>query len=251
MITVDPNKTCYVFDVDGTLTEPRVQMTDAMANEFLLWSMNKECFIATGSDFEKTKEQVPWDVMDCFQNIFCCMGNEVRNTMGRVIYKSDFAVPEPLRKDFAKILQNSNCPVKTGAHTELRTGMVNFSTVGRNADFEQRKTYSMWDKKHDERNKIVSYINEKYPTLNASVGGSISIDIIEEGHDKGQIVHYLENAGATKIVFVGDKCTPGGNDHGVVRELKKSNLAYEWYNVSGPSDTLMLLRTNKVFDGGR
>ena len=70
MITVDPNKICYVFDVDGTLTEPRLQMSDSMANEFLLWSMQKQCFLATGSDFEKTKEQVPWDIIDCFQNIF-------------------------------------------------------------------------------------------------------------------------------------------------------------------------------------
>ena len=251
MITVDPNKTCYIFDVDGTLTEPRLQMSDALANEFLLWSMQKQCFVATGSDFEKTKEQVPWDIIDCFQNVFCCMGNEVRDTVGRIVGKSDFIMPEYLEEDFKKILKNSKCPVKTGAHIELRTGMVNFSTVGRNADFEQRRTYNLWDKKHSERSEIASYINEKYPTLNASVGGSISIDIIEEGHDKGQIVHYLENAGAQRVVFVGDRCEPGGNDYGIIRELQKSNLSFEWYNVKGPQDTLMLLRTNKVFDGGK
>jgi hydroxymethylpyrimidine pyrophosphatase-like HAD family hydrolase len=129
--------------------------------------------------------------------------------------------------------------------------MINFSTVGRNADFEQRKTYNLWDQTERERETIAEFINENYPTLNATVGGSISIDIIEEGCDKGQVVHYLENAGATKIVFVGDKCYPGGNDHGIIRELQKSNLAFEWYNVDGPEETLRLLRTNKVFDGGK
>jgi len=61
----------------------------------------------------------------------------------------------------------------------------------------------------------------------------------------------LENAGATKVVFVGDRCNPGGNDYGIIRELQKSDLAFEWYNVAGPADTLRLLRTNKVFDGGK
>ena len=251
MITVDPNKICYVFDVDGTLTEPRRQISDSLANEFLLWSMNKQCFIATGSDFEKTKQQVPWDILDCFKNIFCCMGNEVRNNLGAIIKKSEFVIPDSLDQDLSNILRNSKCPIKTGNHIEFRTGMINFSTVGRNADFEHRSTYNIWDKKEREREEIANFINNKYPTLSATVGGSISIDIIEEGCDKGQVVHYLENAGATKVVFVGDKCQPGGNDYGIIRELERSNIAFEWYNVTGPDDTLTLLRTNKVFDGGK
>ena len=34
MITIDPNKICYIFDVDGTLTEPRQRMDSDFANEF-------------------------------------------------------------------------------------------------------------------------------------------------------------------------------------------------------------------------
>ena len=151
----------------------------------------------------------------------------------------------------AKILEDTKYHTKTGNHLEFRTGMVNFSIVGRNADYTQRQEYNKWDNKNKERQNIVNFINKNYPTLSASVGGSISIDIIEEGCDKGQIVHYLENAGATKIVFVGDMVFPGGNDWGVVRELQKSNIAFEWYQVSGPSETLSLLRMNKVFDGGK
>ena len=64
-------------------------------------------------------------------------------------------------------------------------------------------------------------------------------------------MNYLENQGAMKIVFVGDRCFPGGNDWGIIRELKKSNLAFEWYQVDSPIETLALLRTNKVFDGGK
>jgi len=79
------------------------------------------------------------------------------------------------------------------------------------------------------------------------VGGSISIDIITKGKDKGQVINCLENMGAKKIVFVGDRCFPGGNDYGMIRELKKSKLAFEWYNVTTPKETFELLRDNKVF----
>ena len=251
MITVDPNKICYVFDVDGTLTEPREEMNYSFSNEFLFWSMNKQCYISTGSDFQKVKQQVPWDVLDCFESIFCCMGNEVRDPVGTVIHKSTFNIPDLLEQDLAVFLQGTSFPYKTGNHLEPRSGMLNFSVVGRNASIEQRKEYNAWDNIHMERAKIAEFINHNYPALDATVGGSISIDIIEYGQDKGQTVHYLENAGATKIVFVGDKCEPGGNDHGIIRELEKSDLAFEWYNVKGPEDTLRLIRTNKVFDGGK
>ena len=251
MITIEPNKICYVFDVDGTLTEPRVKMDPSFAREFSEWSAGRQLFIATGSDFEKTKQQVPQSVLSCFQKIFCCMGNETRNSTGQLIEKSEFVIPDDLDQDLQKILKESRYLNKTGNHIEFRTGMINFSTVGRNASKLEREEYNAWDNQFGERQLIADYINKNYPTLNATVGGSISIDIIEEGRDKGQIVNYLENHGALKIVFVGDRCFPGGNDWGVVRELKKSNLAFEWYQVENPKETLALLRTNKVFDGGK
>ncbi len=248
---IEQNKICYIFDVDGTLTEPRTIMTPGFSREFSEWAGKKQLFIATGSDYEKTKQQVPDIVLSKFQKIFCCMGNEMRDNSGKILSKSNFIIPDQLDRDLQNILTESPYILRTGNHIEFRTGMVNFSIVGRNANKLERKQYNSWDKISKEREKIANYINLNYPTLNASVGGSISVDIIEENHDKGQIIHFLENAGATKIIFVGDRCYPGGNDWGVIRELKKSNIAFEWYQVSGPQETLALLRTNKVFGGGK
>ena len=73
---IEPNKICYIFDVDGTLTEPRIKMHQSFMREFIEWSANRQLFIATGSDFEKIKQQISQPVLSCFQNIFCCMGNE-------------------------------------------------------------------------------------------------------------------------------------------------------------------------------
>ena len=251
MITVDPNKTCFVFDVDGTLTDPRNKMNLAFANEFSLWMLEKQCFLATGSDYKKVQEQVPWHIINSFKNIFCCMGNEVRDQTGKVIVKSEFTLPDSLEFHLGEFLKNTKYHTKVGNHLEFRTGMVNFSIVGRKSSQEERKEYNKWDKVNHERKSIVEFINNNYPTLNASIGGSISIDIIQEGSDKGQIVHSLENAGTQKIIFVGDKCFPGGNDWGVVRELERCSLNFEWYQVNNPSETLALIRTNKSFDGGK
>jgi len=251
MITVDPNKICYIFDVDGTLTEPRQEMTEEFLEEFKTWLEGKQCIIATGSDYLKTKQQVPQDVLSLFKYTFCCMANEVRNPKGTIIEKSDFIIPVDLEDCLANFLMWTKFPYKCGHHIEFRTGMVNFSIVGRNATIEQRNEYSKWDNLNGERKHIADFINSNFPTLEASIGGSISVDIIEQGCDKGQVVHYLENAGVTKVVFVGDRCFPGGNDYGLIRELKKSDLAFEWYNVSGPDDTLGLIRVNEVFGGGK
>jgi len=250
MLEIIENKICFVFDVDGTLTEPRKKINSSFSREFVAWAEDKQCYISTGSDYRKTKEQIGKTV-DAFKNVFCCMSNEIRSPSGQKVYKSNFSIPDNLENDLGHFLEESDYNYKTGNHLEFRTGMLNFSIVGRNANKQEREDYAEWDNFYKEREKIKEYINKNYPTLEASIGGSISIDIIEIGCDKGQTVHFLENAGAQKIVFVGDRCHPGGNDYGIIRELKKSSLAFEWYNVLGPADTLTLIRTNKVFGGGK
>ena len=250
MLEIENNKVCYVFDVDGTLTEHRKKISASFQREFFSWAEDKQCFISTGSDYRKTIEQIG-NTVNVFKSIFCCMSNEIREPSGKIIYKSNFAIPHELEYDLGKLLSESEYPIRTGTHLEFRTGMLNFSIVGRNANNLERDEYSKWDKENKERERIVNFVNKNYPTLEASIGGSISVDIIEEGCDKGQTIHFLENHGASKIIFVGDRCYPGGNDYGIIRELQKSSMAYEWYNVSGPTDTLSLIRTNKSFGGGK
>lgn len=243
----DSRNICFVFDVDGTLTEPREEITNEMFNLFSSWSKNKQCFISTGSDFEKTKEQIGQKTLNCFDLIFCCMGNETRIPNGEIIRRVNFILEDELKADLDNFLLKSDFFYRTGTHLEPRTGMINFSIIGRDATSKQRREYFEWDKKEKEREAMVSFINNKYSGIEASIGGSISIDIIKKGYDKGQIVHVLQEMGAKKLVYVGDRCFPGGNDYGVIRELRKSDLAFEWYNVSGPKDTLELIRENAIF----
>lgn len=233
--------------MDGTITEPRKNISNKHKDIFLEWSKNKQCYISTGSDYSKVLEQLSQEVLDCFHLIFCCMGNEARDKTGHTVRKNHFIVPEDLNIDLANFMKKSQYKTRAGQHFETRTGMLNFSIVGRLATQKQRKDYYEWDKVHNERAMIAKFINERYPELEASVGGTISIDIIQKNCDKGQVINYLANHGAKNIVFVGDRCQPGGNDYGVIRELKKSDLQFEWFEARGPNDTFKLIKENKAF----
>ena len=94
------------------------------------------------------------------------MGNETRSPSGLIIEKSEFVIPDDLDCDLTKVLESSSYLNKTGNHIEFRTGMINFSTVGRNATKPERTHYNEWDQIMKEREKIVDFINKKYPTLN-------------------------------------------------------------------------------------
>lgn len=247
MITIDQSKVCYIFDVDGTLTKPRQVIIENHKKILDKWIKNKQAFLATGSDYSKTLEQLGKDVISLFEATFCCMGNEVRSSNGLAIKRNHFIVPDELNDDLESMLLDSAYIPKTGRHFEIRTGMLNFSIVGRNANLKERKHYSDWDKIHNERVKIANFINKKYKNLEASVGGSISIDIIKRGCDKGQVINCLSNLNPNKIVFVGDRCSPGGNDYGIVRELEKSGIDFSWYNVSGPEETFELIKNDSTF----
>ena len=152
---------CYLFDVDGTLTLPRRKIEEKFAKKFARWSTGKTLYIATGSDFQKTKEQLPQEILDLFSGIFCCMGNELRDSSGKVLEKSSFVIPDELNDDLARILTESKYEPKVGRHIEFRTGMVNFSTVGRSANAKQRDAYTKWDNIHKERTKLADYINKE------------------------------------------------------------------------------------------
>ena len=78
---------------------------------------------------------------------------------------------------------------KTGNHHELRTGMMNFSVVGRNASGEQRGEYAAYDAQHGERSRIASKLKNKYTELDFVIGGAVSIDIFYKGNDKSQIIN--------------------------------------------------------------
>ena len=130
----------YIFDVDGTLTPSRQMMTKKFAKFFDKWSEENKYYLVTGSDLDKTKEQLPIAYIDRAEGIFTCCGNQFYIN-DKLIYENTFKPPENLLTYLGEQLRMSDYFARCGNHIENRGSMLNFSIVGRNCSLEERKTY--------------------------------------------------------------------------------------------------------------
>ena len=69
---------------------------------------------------------------------------------------------------------------------------------------------------------ICNTIMTRFPKLEASIGGEISVDIHPKGQDKSQILKDLEG----DIMFFGDRCEPGGNDYPIAKKIKDTHVVH-------------------------
>jgi phosphomannomutase len=240
----------YLFDVDGTLTRPLTEIDDIFAEAFLNWKRdgNKTVYLVTGSDIKKTKKQLFSSFIDQCAGIFTCSGN-VFYSRGQKIYENKLELPI----DFIENLQlyldiGTQWRNKTGMHIEIRSGMINFSTVGRNASPDLREAYYKWDQTTHEREDIVEYIKGIYPDFEVSIGGQISVDIYPRGYNKSQVVEKIEEIHGTDVsmVFVGDRNVPGGNDWPLAERLEKRSES-EWFQVLNYEETRALIEYSELF----
>jgi phosphomannomutase len=220
----------FLFDVDGTLTEPRQKMTQDFANLFRVLVGNNLVYLVSGSDLAKLKEQVPKDILDSCAGIFSSSANQF-NIGDELLYENELEVEKELQDFLDTFVEVSKYETKTGKHTEHRPGMINFSVVGRNATQNQRKEYYNWDKKSLERKKFAVSLMVNFPDLDAVIGGEISVDVYPRGYDKRQSVNYLrEEHPGKKICFFGDKTDKHGNDYSVVISLTEDDNLHSVLN---------------------
>lgn len=210
-------------------------------------SGDKKVYLVTGSDVSKTSEQLGEDFMDACLGVFTCSGNVFRQN-DQIIYSNVFDPSDEFITDLELYLDNSQWRSKKGNHIERRPGMINFSTVGRNANKNMRQAYARWDKTSLEREDIVAYIKESYPELEVSIGGSISVDIYPKGKNKGQVVEKLRelHGDDVEMIFVGDKNVPGGNDWPLAQRLETIEGSH-WYQVLCPEETRSLIEYGELF----
>ena len=240
----------YLFDVDGTLTHPLTEVDDEFADIFLSWKRdkNKIVYLVTGSDIEKTKKQLFSSFIDQCEGAFTCSGN-VFYSKGKKIYENKLELPEGFIENLQLYLDiGTHWRKKTGTHIEIRSGMVNFSTVGREASPALREAYSKWDAINREREDIVDYIKGIYPEFEVSIGGQISVDIYPAGKNKSQVVDKIREIHGpdTSMVFVGDRNVPGGNDWPLAQRLENIDGS-EWFQVLSYEETRALIEYSELF----
>ena len=218
----------YIFDVDGTLTPSRGVMDEKFREWFRTFQKTQNTYLVTGSSKENTIKQVGEDVYNASVRVYNCSGNDVYEGDKQVSH-NDWILPDEVENYLSDVLVNSIYEHRTGWHWDHRTGMCNFSVLGRNAGREKRKDYFEWDKKTREREGICDVLNAKYPYLSAKVGGETGIDIFGKDKDKGQILIDFAFELDT-IKFYGDRVDPKGNDYPIAILLQphQVNAVSDW-----------------------
>ena len=232
----------YLFDIDGTLTPSRLRIDPEFEQFFLQWMKDKDVIFVTGSDKEKTIEQVGEKIWTSASRAYQSCGNAVYQG-GQLIHKNQFDLNPELKKLLLDFVKWSDCPEQFDNHIEERIGLINFSTVGRSCPQEARDEYYDWDCRNKERETFCKIIEDRFPELEATVGGQISIDIYPKGQNKAQVLDDLIGP----ITFFGDKCEPGGNDYPIAFELEKqfeeNNRQCVVHRVKDYKDTWKRLKT--------
>jgi len=242
----------YIFDVDGTLTPSRRQMDFEFEEFFYNWSKDNKYYLVSGSDLKKIKEQLGHLYLKRAQGIFACSGNRYYINE-ELQYENKFEVPRKLKKLLGTVLSNSRYPHRYGNHIEDRGSMVNFSIVGRDCTQEQRDEYFKWDNENSERKIIAEAIKDKFPDLDAAIGGQISIDIVPKGNDKSQVLEKIKQDFAIpfmdslQYIFLGDRTMKGGNDYPLAKLMKEQDNC-EVYQVGEPSTEDGYLETQKILE---
>ena len=232
----------YIFDVDGTLTPSRLRMTEEFAKFFDKWSERNKYYLVTGSDLDKTKEQLPIAYIDKAEAIFTCCGNQMWRD-NELIYDNKFELTSKLKNSLEVILMSSQYPHRYGNHIEDRGSMVNFSIVGRNCTQEQREHFFKWDEEKGERKKISLFLKHKFKDLDAVLGGQISIDIYPKGKDKSQIFDVIKQDRLTtpdEYVFIGDRTEKGGNDYPLALLMDNTDNC-DFYQTDDWKHTIQIL----------
>lgn len=213
----------YIFDVDGTLTEPRQKINEDFAKVFKKFCEENIVYLVTGSDKDKVYEQMGADILENYVvGVFSSMGN-VLQQKGKTLYENDFNFSQNLINDLEKILSNYSL-LKTGNHIEYRKGMINFSLIGRNATQEQRDLYAKDQEAQAIRKNVVEYLQNiyKHEGLEFYIGGQISIDIQPRNKDKRQAVRWIkERMYSEQLTFFGDKTHEGGNDYTIAQAVRE------------------------------
>ncbi|CAJ0574593.1 unnamed protein product, partial [Mesorhabditis spiculigera] len=242
-------KTLLLFDVDGTLTAARKDITSEM-KEFLanIRSSGTQLAVVGGSDLNKIAEQLAGQDLDHllqqFDYVFA--ENGVVGYHGNEAYpvhKIQTRLGEDKLQDLINFVleyfSKLRLPVKRGNFVEFRNGMINFSPIGRSCTHEERADFVVYDNQHKIREQFVKILEEKFASygLTFAIGGQISVDVYPTGWDKTFCLRYLEKE-FDSIHFFGDRTMPGGNDHAIYIDNRVTGHA-----VEGPMDTISQVET--------
>jgi len=269
-------KTALLFDIDSTLTPPRLPITESMVQ--VLSNLNIPFHVAAGSHMELLEEQFFKPLFEFgFRGRF-----EAFISNGAIQYHCDYSSRPNIKEvdlfdirkhlgdeaydDLVRELENTvKIPgFQLPGHLRVfgdvianRISMVNFSPIGRvkvetPEVRENRDAFVRFDKETNYRRNILDYFDNIFSDLMAekglkiTLGGQTSFDVGVLGQDKSKAVRALLASGVEKLIFIGDALFEGGND-AAIRECiddmpTDSKVKAQYFQVESFNETENLLK---------
>ena len=249
-------KKLALFDMDGTLTEPRQKM--GLGMEIALSRLQQagiQIGIITGSDMNYVMQQCSsmfdLSVLNTPSVHFLpCNGTKyIYNS--EMVYESnmkDYVGEEEwqnlikfLLQEQLKITNSIKIPL-TGHFINYRGSMINWCPIGRNADNSQREEWKQLNKNNNIRFSILDRLEEAFKPLGLTTkyGGSTSFDIFPIGWDKTYPIEQTDLFDDfDEIMFVGDSYKPDGNDYELLNHPR-----IQGFKTDNPKKTMQIV--NKI-----
>ena len=237
-------KTLFLFDIDGTLCEPKLEVKENMVQQIKNLSEIKDIEIAcvTCNDLQNAKRELK----DSFQYF-----NDYFTENGVVTYDKDLKIVnkqtmrellgnekyETLTKFFLDYIETIDVPFKVGNYLDERSAVINVSAVGNPVTLEQREQMRVWEKEKHPVEKMRKACEDKFGKeygLRFTKGGIKSFDVFPVGWDKTYCLKFIKDKGYDNIIFFGDNTYPGGADY----DLAINDNITKGISVKGPEDTI-------------
>ena len=238
----------FIFDVDGTLTPSRGKIDKKFLKFMLSFADKHDVYFVTGSDKDKTLEQIGKKLFNKAKRVYNCSGADVYEGDFNT-YRVNWELPEEVERFLQDELDFSQFPIRNGNHIERRPGGINFSVLGRHKDTSLgRKEYIKWDKERLEREDIADRIRRSFPGLTVVLGGQTGLDIGPYGSDKSQILRDFSEE--DEINFFGDMMLEGENDYSLAKAVQeRGGYAYhvkDWKDTQFKINSSVAERDNKT-----
>ena len=233
-----------LFDVDGTLTEPREGASAEMTAFLADLRTRTVVGIVGGSDLVKQQEQMGANIVNEVDYSFSENGLVAFHN-GKEVGRQ--AINKHLGEENVKrvvnwtlrYIANLDLPIKRGTFIEFRAGMLNVSPIGRNCSKEERNDYEKFDLANNIRKDMIALMKVEFADLNLtySIGGQISFDVFPQGWDKTYCLNHIPEGTFEEIHFFGDKTFEGGNDFEIFTHPRVKG-----HTTTSPAETMRLCR---------
>ena len=222
------------------MTPSRKTIEPEFLHFFYEFSTCNDVYLVTGSDRDKTIEQVTPGIYNNAKRVYNCSGSDVYEG-DLSVYRDDWELPRDVENHLENELLFSKFPVRNGIHIERRPGGVNFSILGRGSGCRvEREEYVKWDQRTNERKEIARRLKLKFPELEVNIGGQTGLDLGAPGSNKSQILRDFRLG--EQLIFFGDMMEEGENDYALAKAVQDRGGSS--HCVNGWKDTMMLL--NKI-----